>query len=454
MSEKRTPIDVFALTPNNTSANIYAVATSHLSSSDQYNIQFTPHDADYALIGPSKYLVTAVSISERLKELDNAHTIAGRYAELKGVKGKKKKEVRKTASLIIDKLTNNNELLNPLSPLYSDIEEVRLKLKTIRDKEVNNMANPADLSTLDRKLISNKVAIRLLSGKYTSSQVEDLLTKAGYTNEERLRIIKMLKISAIFAASLNVILGSASEAVALYMGVRYHDEILQYINTFDPETRNIMAVALANFSQTLVYMVTDLKNKMSIKMYEEGINTIPDPIVVAQNLIDKHVISPKERFTQIVSRWIAHFINPLNLADERWYASLAVPDFGVTFSSGNFIATGIKTGVITVEYLAILSKRLKIFESIHEKYIKKYFENKDIQQNKVGPENDSSSLATISQHFTDELVQALLDPKVLKEILRDYPDIVPQKDVKEEEKPPPYRRTIFSKGPVLTKNYL
>lgn len=440
MTEK-TQIDKnYTLNGHPPSQDLYAIALTNIP--NIYSLQNNGAPLDRYSLSPveaTSYQDRSAGISKRLATLRIAHTIGKRYAEHVGSPILDKARVRKQVSIIIDALLDGEELPEALSEFNSaEMQPVMSKLDAIKRNTLMSLPKAADLSVVNRKVLSGSVVRDLITRKYTRDQVEDILAAAGYTPEEQSRITKVLLTSAIFGTALNLMLGQGSEVAGLYLGLNHHDEIVQYINNLDPETRSLITVALPVFSQVLVYATTAIKNNMSNKMYENGVDVVADPNILAQNLIDKQIIAPDEKFTHIVSQWVAHFLNPLNLLDEKWYGTLAIPDGGVTFMLGNFIAAGIKTGVITAEYLAILSKRAKVFDGLYEKYFQKF--KKEI------PKNGTNSLDSLGNDFVQEFQQALQNPEVLNILLQDFKDLSAPKEVKRSEVS---QRNIFLRRQVF-----
>jgi hypothetical protein len=149
--------------------------------------------------------------------------------------------------------------------------------------------------------------------------------------------VRMLKISVPAMIILNTIVGTGSEFLAGYLGLnQYRNEILQYIDGVDPVLRNLFAVLGPALSQGLLFLLTDMRNKLSIEMGENGL--IPfDP---AQYAVYKLTGSDKKQnsLKQIGIRTGTHIAYPGNWPDFKWFGMLLAGDYGVTFTGGVMFA--------------------------------------------------------------------------------------------------------------------
>ncbi len=177
--------------------------------------------------------------------------------------------------------------------------------------------------------------------KYSMTQIASVYASVGMSPREREKLVRMLKISIPAMIIVNGAVGTCSEMLVGYLGLnQYRNEILQYLNTVDPAVRNLFAVLGPVLSQGLLFLLTDMRNKLSIEMGENGL--IPfDP---AQYAVYKLTNAEKKQnnWKQIVSRCITHIAYPFNWLDYKWFGTLLAGDYGVTFTGGVLAAILVK----------------------------------------------------------------------------------------------------------------
>lgn len=395
----------------------------------------------------SIYQQRAAQVEQKVLQLDVARTIANRYAAMNpDISRKERKRRTRQATTAVYELLKIQDGEEPRDEALKAFEQPEAQpfvfaLHTIQtDIEQKTIDTAHAITALEGQKIVRNAAMNMLKLRYSRQQAREVLDSAGLTPEQCKKFMRMVVKSAPTSVALNLLLGQGGEAAAAWIGlVQSSDEILNFMRSLDPQLRGMIAVALPVITQAAVYWATDLKNKMSIELYENGIEYVPDPNIVADYVLHEKVTDPKDEHLLTRGRWRAHFMgNPSALLDEKWYLTLLIGDYGITFSMGNAIALMLKLGAIGVSKGAI--------------YFKKKHEKNQASTDVAAANGTSGNGYHVDPEFMAEFIVALADENNRRMILQDYGHLLLQKPRESGKKSIFDRRSMAPKIQDLTRS--
>lgn len=410
------------------------------------------------LIGaPTAYQETAAKLQRGMKQIDMGRRVADEYIEemYPHQLPKKKKHLRKQVARFVTAMMESEEEGSAMRPYGNildnpDIGPLIEKVRQLNQLITSETVDQAQLlSKSDRMKLVGDLVTDITKLRYSPDQVMHLLKTAGITSEEGKRLIRSLMVSAPVMAVGNFALGSLSEGVATYIGIfGARNQILQFMNSLDPETRNMVGVTFPLCSMALVYYLTFLKNKLSNKFYNEGSDLVLDPNMVIDEALTNRIMDPKEY--NIVRSWIAHFSYPGNWLDEKWWAMWpAAKDNGATFFIGNMAANVIKGSLIVGgESLLWYKKR---YEAKHNKKLNLNLKVVDNFLQWVGNRKVSKKLM---KKFFNDFAPETPDIEVLEDFIKDVLISHSQATDESEQKSPLTISHPAKKGNIFTKPQL
>lgn len=314
--------------------------------------------------------VHAATLAEKLAKLKYAQSLAQKFADRMPVEAnakdlkslRKKFQHRHITSVIFAILEKNN-----VDPLLMDflqqpdaeqmIEEVTKAGEEIENYYTHEATKIGDLRAM---AIVGKVVSE--SGNSTPAQIYDILTTAGYASDVSKRIVKLLDLSKqrdkiAVGTVINLLAGRASELTAGLTQLLFHDQMNQFFTSVD--TFHLLLLAI--LSQAGVYAAIHIKNNASIHAAKRYATMqkdafVPDPLPVYEDALMDAVLEDKgvgDKVKRNVGKWVAHFMNPLNISDELWYGTLALPNGLQIFITGNGAAFAIKIALASgVEFFS------------------------------------------------------------------------------------------------------
>lgn len=315
--------------------------------------------------------IHAATLAEKIAKLKYAHALAQSFADKLPVDAKTRdlKQVREKFQhrhissvifAILEKNTTDPLLMDFLQQpdVQQMVEEITKTGEEIEDYYAHEATKIGDLKAM--AIVGNVVRE---SGNSTPAQIYDILTTAGYSSNVSKRIVKLLDLGKqrdkiAVGTVINLLAGRASELTAGLAQLLFHDQMNQYFASVD----TFHLLLLAVLSQAGVYAAIHIKNNASIHAAKRYATMqkdafVPDPLPVYEDALMDAVLEDDkgvgDRVKRNVGKWVAHFMNPLNISDELWYGTLALPNGLEIFITGNGAAIAIKIALASgVEYIS------------------------------------------------------------------------------------------------------